>query len=393
MGFSTRAIHAGQEPEPVTGSVIVPIFQTSTFAQTDIGAHKGYEYSRTDNPTRSALQEVLASLDDATGALAFASGMAAETTIMALLQTGDHVVASDDLYGGTYRLFEQVLRKYGLTFDFVDTTSTEAVESAMRPQTRMVWIETPTNPLLKIVDLRGIAKIARNAEATLVVDNTFATPYLQQPLRLGADIAVYSATKYLGGHSDLVMGSLSVSDRALYDRLKFHQNAIGAIPGPMDCWLLLRGLKTLALRMERHEENARAVADLLSTRTDSVDRVIYPGLDSHPQHELAARQMRGFGGIVTVELKGGLDAASTFMRSLQLFALAESLGGVESLADHPAVMTHASVPKESREASGISEGLVRLSVGIEDKADLVADLDQALSAVKGETQTATPTGP
>jgi cystathionine beta-lyase/cystathionine gamma-synthase len=377
-GFATRAIHVGQDPDPSTGSVTVPIYQTSTYAQQDIGVHKGYEYSRTDNPTRTALQEVLASLDEGAGALAFASGMAAEASIMALLTAGDHVVFSDDVYGGTYRLFYRVLRKFGLEFDAVDGTDLSAVEASMRPDTRMVWTESPTNPLLKIVDLAALAEIAHAGQALLVVDNTFASPYLQQPLKLGADIAVYSATKYLGGHSDLVMGAAVMAERGVYDSLKFHQNAIGAVPGPMDCWLLLRGIKTLSLRMDRHEENARAVADYLATRTDAVSRVLYPGLPDHPGHDLAERQMRGFGGIVTVEVQGGLEGASRFMCGLKLFALAESLGGVESLADHPAVMTHASVPKDARDAAGITDGLVRLSVGTEDRDDLLADLEQAL---------------
>jgi cystathionine gamma-lyase len=381
LGFATRAIHAGQAPDPLTGSITVPIYQTSTYAQTDIGVHKGYEYSRTDNPTRSALQEALASLDQGVGALAFASGMAAEATVLGLLSAGDHVVVSDDVYGGTFRLLDKVLRKRGLEFDSVDGTDPGAVQAAMRPETRMVWMESPTNPLLKIVDLARMAEIAHAGGAMLVVDNTFASPYLQQPLKLGADIAVYSATKYLGGHSDLIMGTAVVADMAVYDALKFNQNASGAVPGPMDCWLLLRGIKTLAIRMDRHEENARAVAEYLMTRNDVVSRVLYPGLPSHPGHELARAQMRGFGGIVTIEVRGGLDGASRFMRALNLFALAESLGGVESLADHPAIMTHASVPKEARDAAGITDGLVRLSVGIEDKADLLADLEQGLAEV------------
>lgn len=381
-GFATKAIHVAQAPDPTTGAVTVPIYQTSTYAQTDIGVHRGFEYSRTDNPTRSVVQEVMSALDGGVGALAFASGMAAEMTITALLNPGEHVVVSDDAYGGTYRLFDGVFRKYGLTFDFVDATDLKAVEHAVRAETRMLWMESPTNPLLKIVDLRQMADVAHGAGAMLVVDNTFASPYLQQPLALGADVVVYSATKYLGGHSDLVMGAAVVADQALYDTLKFHQNAMGAVPGPMDCWLLLRGLKTLALRMEKHNENAQAVAELLAARTGAVRRVRYPGLRGHPGHELASRQMRGYGGIVSVEVEGGFDGASRFMRRLQLFALAESLGGVESLADHPAVMTHASVPRETREAAGISDGLVRLSVGIEDREDLLADVDQALRAIQ-----------
>lgn len=381
-GFSTKAIHVGQDPDPTTGSVTVPIYQTSTYAQADIGHHKGFEYSRTDNPTRSAVQEVLAALDGGAGALAFASGMAAETSILALLQAGDHVIVTDDVYGGTYRLFDKVLRKFGVEFDSVDGTDLEAVEAAVRPQTRIVWMESPTNPLLKIVDLTAVGAIAHGAGAKLVVDNTFASPYLQQTLKFGADIVVYSATKYLGGHSDLIMGAAVMADREVYDQLKFHQNAMGAVPGPMDCWLLLRGLKTLSIRMDRHCENAQAIAEYLSGRSDVIDRVIYPGLNSHPGRGLASRQMSDFGGIVTIVLKGGLQPTSIFMRSLNLFALAESLGGVESLADHPAIMTHASVPREAREAAGITDGLVRLSVGIEDKEDLLADLEQALARTR-----------
>lgn len=381
QGFTTRAIHAGQAPDETTGSVIVPIYQTSTYAQEDIGRHKGFEYSRTDNPTRSALQEALASLDGGVGALTFASGMAAETTILALLKSGDHVILSDDVYGGTFRLLDKVLSRFGLTFDSVDGTDSQAVRRAVRPDTRLIWMESPTNPLLKIVDLEAVAAIAHDAGAKLVVDNTFASPYLQQPLALGADIAVYSATKYLGGHSDLVMGAAVLADQETHESLKFHQNSMGAVPGPMDCWLLLRGLKTLALRMDRHNANAMAVARLLAGHA-KVWRVLYPGLPGHPGHELATKQMRGFGGIVTVEVAGGLAGASAFMRSLKLFALAESLGGVESLADHPALMTHASVPKDDREAAGITDGLVRLSVGIEDAADLLEDLDQALEMVR-----------
>jgi cystathionine gamma-lyase len=376
-GFTTRAIHAGQEPDAETGSVIVPIYQTSTYAQPDIGKSKGYDYSRTDNPTRSALQEALASLDGAGRSLAFSSGMGAETTILALLKSGDHVVASDDLYGGTYRLFDRVLGRFGMSFDFVDAVDPAKVEAAVKPSTRIVWIESPTNPLLKVVDIARMAHIAHHAGAMLVVDNTFASPYFQRPLALGADVVVYSATKYLGGHSDLVMGSATVRDDELYERLKYHQNAIGAVPGPMDSWLLLRGLKTLALRMDRHEQNAMAVARFLEGRR-GMKRVIYPGLPSHPQHDLASRQMTGFGGIVTVEVEGGIEAARTFMRSLHLFALAESLGGVESLADHPGIMTHASLPPDLRDVAGITDGLIRLSVGIEDEADLIADLSQAL---------------
>lgn len=362
----------------MTGAVITPIYQTSTYAQEDIGVHRGYEYSRTDNPTRNTVEAVVASLERGKHGLAFASGMAAESTIMTLLEPGDHIIAGDDLYGGTRRLFSQVLEKYQLCFDYVDTSDLEAVRAAVQPQSRMIWIETPTNPLLKIVDIAAVAEIAHEAGALLVVDNTFASPYFQQPLTLGADIVVHSATKYLGGHSDLVMGMLVTSDDQLQVLLKFHQNAIGGVPGPFDSWLLLRGLKTLALRMRTHESNAFAVARALQGRPE-VTRVIYPGLPDHPDHELAARQMSGFGGIVTVDLSGGEPAARAFLKKSRLFTTAESLGGVESLADHPAIMTHASIPQDIRELGGISGGLIRLSVGIEDEADLVADLERALS--------------
>jgi cystathionine gamma-lyase len=376
-GLTTKAIHVAQEPEPVTGAVITPIFQTSTFAQEDIGVTRGFDYSRSDNPTRNVVEEVIAALEGGKHGLAFASGLAAETAIMQLLGSGAHVVAGDDLYGGTFRLFSRVFEKYGLTFSYVDASNPEAVVDAMRPETRMVWIESPTNPLLKIVDLRAVAAVAHERNARLVVDNTFASPYFQQPLALGADIVVHSATKYLGGHSDLIMGALVTSSDDVRETLKFYQNAIGGVPGPFDSWLLLRGLKTLGLRMERHASNALAVACLLEGRPE-VHRVIYPGLPSHPHHDLARRQMTGFSGIVTIELAGGEEAARAFLRRSRLFLTAESLGGVESLADHPAIMTHSSLPTERREAIGITGGLLRLSVGIEDERDLLADLEQAL---------------
>ena len=376
-GFTTRAIHVAQEPEPTTGAVTTPIFQTSTYAQEDIGVHKGFEYSRTDNPTRAVAEQVVASLEGGQYGLGFASGMAAESTVMHLLKAGDHVIAGDDLYGGTGRLFSRVFEKFGLEFTYVDPSDPDRVEAAMRPKTRLVWLESPTNPLLRIIDIQAVSAIAHRANALVVVDNTFASPYFQQPLSLGADLVIHSATKYLGGHSDLVMGMAVTSDDDLYASLKFHQNAAGGIPGPFDSWLLLRGLKTLELRMRQHERNATAVACLLETRPE-VARVIYPGLRSHPQHELAARQMSGFGGIVTIDLAGGEEAARQFLRRTKLFQTAESLGGVESLADHPAIMTHASVSPERRDALGISGGLVRLSVGIENEADLLADLEDAL---------------
>ncbi|GAC1445282.1 MAG: cystathionine gamma-synthase [Chloroflexota bacterium] len=377
-GFTTRAIHVAQDPEPTTGAVIVPIYQTSTYAQEDIGIHRGYEYSRTDNPTRNAVEAVLASLEGARHGLAFASGMAAESTVMSLLKAGDHVIAGDDLYGGTFRLFNRVFEKFKLQFTYVDPSDQRQIEAAMRPETRMVWIESPTNPLLKIVDIRAAADIAHAHEAMLVVDNTFASPYFQQPLSHGADIVVHSATKYLGGHSDLVMGMVATSRDDLHAPLKYLQNAMGGVPGPFDSWLLLRGLKTLGLRMQRHASNATAIARFLEGRP-GVRRVLYPGLQSHPHHELASRQMSGFGGIITVDLEGGESAARKFACGTKLFITAESLGGVESLLDHPAIMTHASVPADIREAAGATGGLIRLSVGIEEEDDLLTDVENALS--------------
>lgn len=385
-GFATRAIHVAQDPDPSTGAVITPIYQTSTYAQEDVGVHKGYEYSRTDNPTRTVVQDVLASLEGGKYGLAFASGMAAETTVMQTLSPGDHVVAGDDLYGGTFRLFTQMFEKYGISFSYVDTTRSQDIAEAVRPATRMIWIETPTNPLLKIVNIEAVAAVARSAGACLVVDNTFATPYFQRPLSLGADIVVHSATKYLGGHSDLVMGAIVTSDDSRHRQLKFLQNAAGAVPGPFDCWLLLRGLKTLKLRMERHAGNALAVATFLQGRP-GMEAVLYPGLPDHLQHELAIKQMSSGGGIVTIVLKGGEAAARQFLRRSRLFVTAESLGGVESLADHPAIMTHASVPEEKRALAGILGGLIRLSVGIEDEADLIADLESALPSVPSRPAT------
>ena len=376
-GFATRAIHVAQEPEPITGSVITPIFQTSTYAHTELGIHRGFEYSRTDNPTRNVVEEVAASLERGRYGLAFASGMAAETTIMHLLKPGDHVIAGNDLYGGTYRLFSRVLEKYGLEFTYVDPSDSQRVIDAMRPETRMVWVESPTNPLLKLVDIAAVAELAHRGNALLVVDNTFASPYFQQPLSLGADLVVHSATKYLGGHSDLVMGMVVLNDDGLHEKLKFYQNAMGGVPGPFDSWLLLRGLKTLGLRMRQHASNAMAVACLLKGRP-GINRVLYPGLPSHPHYDLARRQMSGFGGIVTFDLEGGEAASRQFLSRTRLFTTAESLGGVESLADHPAIMTHASVPAELRELAGITGGLIRLSVGIEEEEDLLEDVEQAL---------------
>jgi cystathionine beta-lyase/cystathionine gamma-synthase len=376
-GFATRAIHAGQEPEPATGAVVVPIFQTSTYAQPQLGKHRGYEYSRTGNPTRTALETCIASLEGGRYGLAFASGMAAEATIMRLLGPTDDTIAVDDLYGGTYRLFKQVLEPMGLTFTFVDATHPEAVEKAWTPQTRMVWIETPTNPRLKLVDIAAVSALAHARGALVVVDNTFLSPLFQRPLALGADIVVHSATKYLGGHSDTISGVLVTDREDLSQRLAFLQNAVGGVPGPMDAWLVLRGLKTLAVRMREHERNAIAVARFLKGHP-RVERVHFPGLPDHPQHALARRQMQGFGGMVSVELRGGLAAARRTVERLRIFTLAESLGGVESLVEVPAVMTHASIPEAVRRKHGVPDGLIRLSVGLEDARDLISDLDRAL---------------
>lgn len=377
-GFATRAIHAGQEPDPETGAVVVPIYQTSTYAQSAVGEHKGYEYSRTGNPTRTALERCVASLEGGRHGLAFASGMAAESAIMQLLKPGDHTVAVDDLYGGTYRLFKRVLEPMGLTFSFVDGSEIQAVEAAFTDKTRMVWLESPTNPLLKLVDIAAVSRLAHEHGALVVVDNTFMSPYLQQPLGLGADIVVHSATKFLGGHSDVVAGVLVVKTDELNERLAFIQNAVGAIPGPLDAWLVLRGIKTLAVRMREHDKNARLVAEFLAEH-ERVERVHYPGLPSHPQHALATRQMSGFGGMISFEVRGGLPAARRLVERTRVFTLAESLGGVEALIELPAAMTHASIPAETRRAHGVADGLVRISVGIEDVADLISDLDRALS--------------
>jgi cystathionine gamma-lyase len=377
-GFSTRAIHAGQDPDPQTGAVVVPIYQTSTYAQSGVGQHKGYEYSRTGNPTRAALERCIASLEAGRHGLAFASGMAAESAIMQLLKPGDHTIAVDDLYGGTYRLFRRLLEPMGLTFSFVDGTDLNAVEAAFTDRTRMVWLESPTNPLLKLVDIAAVSRLARQRQAILVVDNTFMSPFLQRPLSLGADIVVHSATKFLGGHSDVIAGALVVDREDLREQLAFIQNAVGAVPGPLDAWLVLRGLKTLAVRMREHDRNARLIAEFLQEH-DQVERVFYPGLPTHPQHDLARRQMSGFGGMISFEVKGGLPAARRMVERTRLFTLAESLGGVEALIELPAAMTHASIPAETRRAHGVTDGLVRISVGIEDVADLISDLDRALS--------------
>jgi cystathionine beta-lyase/cystathionine gamma-synthase len=377
MGFATDAIHVGQEPDPATGAIIVPIYQTSTFVQEELGKHKGYEYARTSNPTRVALEKNLARLEGGKFGFAFASGMAAINALMTLFKAGDHVVAGHDLYGGTFRLFERVLRDFGLTFSYADTTRLDEVEKVIRPNTRLVYIETPTNPIMQITDIRAAASLSRQRGILLAVDNTFMSPYLQRPLDLGADFVVHSTTKYLNGHSDGVGGAVILNDAAMAERLKFIQNAAGAILGPFDSWLVLRGVKTLALRMDRHSQNGFAIAQYLE-RHPKVKRIYYPGLASHPQHELAKKQMRGFGGMLSFET-GSLENAKAVLKSVRLCSLAESLGGVETLISHPATMTHASVPLEQRQRLGITDGLVRISAGVEDIEDLIADLDQALA--------------
>ena len=383
-GFATRAIHAGQPPDPATGAVVVPIYQTSTYAQQGVGRHRGYEYSRTGNPTRSALEDCIAALEGGRQGLAFASGMAAEAAVMHLLRPQDHTIAVDDLYGGTYRLFQKVLQPMGLAFSFCPGT-VEAVGAAWTERTRLVWIESPTNPLLKLADIAGISRLAHERGALLVVDNTFMTPYFQRPLELGADIVVHSATKYLGGHSDAVLGLLVLRDDGLRDRLAFIQNAVGGVPGPLDAWLVLRGLKTLAIRMREHERNARAVAEFLRDHP-AVERVLYPGLPEHPDHALAGQQMTGCGGMVSIEVKGGIAAAQRVVEGTRLFTLGESLGGVESLIELPALMTHASIPADIRRRQGVVDGLIRLSVGIEDVEDLIYDLDLALRKSQARAQ-------
>jgi cystathionine gamma-synthase/cystathionine gamma-lyase len=378
MRFETRAIHDGQTPDPVTGSVTVPVFQTSTYQQDAIGKPRGFEYSRTGNPTRQALEEALASLEGGTHGLAFASGVAATTAVLQLIRPGDHVVAGDDIYGGTYRLLEKVYRPWGLHVDYADVTNPDALAAATLPHTRLIWIETPTNPLLKIADIATLARVARQTGALLVVDNTFASPYFQRPLELGAHIVVHSTTKYLGGHSDVIGGAVITSLDAEFRQLRFYQNAAGAVPGPWDCWLVLRGLKTLAVRMREHERNALRLARFLEEH-QAVERVLFPGLPSHPQHALAARQMSGFSGMISLELKGGFAAVERFVARLKLFTLGESLGGVESLVCYPPRMTHASFPPDERRRRGINDNLVRLSVGIENADDLETDLRNALA--------------
>lgn len=377
--FGTRAIHAGQSPEPTTGAIMTPIFQTSTYVQSSPGVHTGFEYSRTQNPTRHALEDCLASLERANHGIAFSSGCAATTTILHTLEPDSHVVSGDDVYGGTYRLFTKVFQGKSLDFTFVDMTDLDAFEQSLRPNTKLVWLESPTNPMLKICDIRAICEIAHARGIKVCVDNTFMSPYFQTPIELGADLVVHSTTKYINGHSDVVGGIVMTNNDELALKLRFLQNSIGAVPGPFDSWLVLRGVKTLHVRMRQHAEGAMAVARFLEGHPD-VAQVVYPGLESHPQYAIAQSQMRGPGGMITFYLKGGLPKAQRMLENVKIFALAESLGGVESLIEHPAIMTHASVPAHVRAQLGISDGLVRLSVGIEDIDDLLNDLEHALKA-------------
>jgi len=377
MRFDTLAIHAGQEPDPTTGAIMTPVYMTSTYVQAGPGEHKGYEYSRTQNPTRNALQDCLAALEGAKYGLAFASGLAATDMLMHLLEAGDHIVVSDDVYGGTFRIFDKVFKRHGLSFSFVDLSNPDNFEKAITPKTKMVWVESPTNPMLKLIDLPRIAETAKKRGILSVCDNTFMSPYFQRPLELGFDVVTHSTTKYINGHSDVVGGFACTSKDELAQKMYFLQNAVGGVPGPMDSFLVLRGVKTLHVRMERHAQNAMKVAQFLATHPKVV-KATYPGLESHPQHALARKQMKGFGGMVTFDIKGGLESARKFLKTVKIFACAESLGGVESLIEHPAIMTHASVPKETREMLGITDGFIRLSVGIEDGQDLVDDLKQAL---------------
>lgn len=378
MGFSTRAIHAGQEPDPTTGAIMTPVYLTSTYVQESPGVHKGWEYSRTHNPTRRAYENCLANLESGKHGFAFASGCAATTTILHLLKSGDHVIAGDDMYGGTFRLFDKVLRHHGLNFSYVDLTEPENFARALKPETRLVWLETPTNPTLKLVPIAKIAKMAREKGILTVVDNTFMSPYFQRPLELGADLVVHSATKYIGGHSDVVGGVVATSRDDLAEKMAFLSNSMGGVTSPFDSFLCLRSLKTLPLRMRAHQENAMAVARFLE-KHPKVEKTIYPGLESHPQHGLAREQMSGFGGMITFHIKGGLNSARRFLENVRVFSLAESLGGVESLIEHPAIMTHASIPPENRKALGIDDSLIRLSVGIEDLQDLLQDLETAFA--------------
>lgn len=376
LGFATRAIHAGQAPDPTTGAIMTPVYLTSTFVQESPGVHKGWEYSRTHNPTRRAYEDCMASLEGGKHGFAFSSGCAATTTVLHLLKGGDHVVAMDDMYGGTFRLFDKILKHDGIEFSFVDLTKVENFEKAVKSNTKLVWLETPTNPTLKLVDIKKIAALAKAKGILVAVDNTFMSPYFQRPLELGADLVVHSATKYIGGHSDTVGGMVVVSRDDLAEKMAFLSNGMGATQGPFDSFLFLRSLKTLPLRMKAHQENAMAIAKFLASHP-KVEKVLYPGLESHPQHALAKEQMHGFGGMITFYIKGGLDSARKFLENVNVFSLAESLGGVESLIEHPAIMTHASVPPENRKALGIDDSLIRLSVGVEDLNDLIADLKTA----------------
>ncbi len=378
MKFETIAIHAGERPDKAFGAVSAPIYQTSTFAFEDVGKTKGYDYSRTANPTRKILEDTIARLEGGKAGFAFATGMAAETTVMHLLKAGDHVVSGDDIYGGTYRLFQNVMKDLGLEFTFVRMDSRQKIETAIKPNTRMIWIETPSNPLLNIVDIEMVADIAKKHNILTVIDNTFATPYLLKPIEYGIDLVVHSTTKYLNGHCDVVGGAVVTTTDALTERVQFLLNAMGTCASPFDCWLVLRGIETLAVRMKQHEENAQAIASYLN-KHPRVKRVYYPGLPSHPGHEIARRQMKGFGGMVSFEVKGGTAAAINFQKKIKIFTLAESLGGVASLADHVATMTHASMPKEVREKVGITDELIRLSIGLENVDDLIEDLEQALA--------------
>jgi len=378
MKFSTKAIHAGQEPDPSTGAIMTPIYQTSTYAQTGMGEHKGFEYARTANPTRSALEACIAALENGTHGLSFASGMAAESAVLSLLSAGDSMISCDDLYGGSYRIFERIMRRYNVETSYVTAGNVEDYEKAIRPNTKLIWLETPTNPLLRLVDIRAVAEVAHHHNLLLVVDNTFSSPYFQQPLELGADIVLHSTTKYINGHSDVIGGAVVTSNEEVYEALKFHQNAAGAVPGPFDVWLTMRGIKTLAVRMRQHEENAHSVARFL-TEHKRVEKVYYPGLSFHPDHELAKRQMSGFGGMVSFQLKGTFADVEQVVRRFKVFTFAESLGGVESLVCHPATMTHGAIPKELREARGLGDTLLRLSVGIEDIEDILGDLEQVLA--------------
>ncbi len=379
--FATKAIHVGQPPDKTTGAVMTPITLATTYVQESPGVHKGYDYSRADNPTREAYEKCLASLENCKFGYAFASGCAASTTIIMMLKAGDHVICSDDVYGGTFRLFDKVIQDKGISFDYVDLTKTDLIKAKIKSNTKMIWIETPTNPLMKVVDIQAVTKIANSKKIWTVVDNTFMSPYFQNPTDLGATMTYHSTTKYIGGHSDVIGGFVSTNDKDVAEKLKFLQKSIGAVPSPFDCYLAMRSLKTLAVRMEAHAKNAQAIAEFLE-KHPKVEKVFYPGLKSHPQHVIAKKQTSGFGGMMSFYIKGGLKEAKTFLENVKIFALAESLGGVESLIEHPAIMTHASVPAKNRKALGIDDTLIRLSVGIENEKDLIEDLKGAFSKVK-----------